>query len=613
MSDQELNSSRNWPALARREGKHRQERGRYMKHRTEARASSLRGGWTEADDFGAENISNNKPVNLNRDTANQLQNKMTNQATNTPHWGLFTGWPSLQSDDSHNYQMWHPGEFPQEIDTPRNCFESEEDIDWSHVLPNQKVIEEVQARSFDCEISMGPSIRMKIVSHIRENCERASNGSYKVGSFVRCDVDSTEKDPFRRCRFYLPDIWNYNDEMTELRNTIDSTFGSSSVNGETMEIAVPECNYSVIIKQGGDCELLWNDESFSALIDVNCTEDIDKFCRNTFKGVISVCSLESSCEEFFYFNSFFQVNRLSRLEKLQCHKVFRTPLFECLVRVTFGSREQCRDAIMMCQANRIARPFPKFLLDGTEIWNSSDTSSISFILKWYRRPSKGRATLIMELNCIPEDLQEDCELEWYLRHVLSLNGIEMENVSIHRYHHKERCNIVEIINRRLIIASIDSRVWNRLVPLKRNEWALVLSGELPWKVQVHPEQPDSEVQQASVLFMDVSMGLAIANNLLPLTPRPDVFVINSLDKLGVRILPKYRISLPITREVRVACDFIIRFVNYTFINYSEWDESERQASDMYDCCDWVRLVDMMWDNKTRTGYIYIEGWPVSYV
>ncbi|KJH51311.1 hypothetical protein DICVIV_02514 [Dictyocaulus viviparus] len=170
--------------------------------------------------------------------------------------------------------------------------------------------------------------------------------------------------------------------------------------------------------------------------------------------------------------------------------------------------------------------------------------------------------------------------------------------------------------RSIIEELIRKREWHGNHPITRQEWNELVRENLPWQWRLLDNNcnVDKRIKagEAELTFADVKFGLRLLDMLTN-----DERELRILDVCGdptqrIIMKPVYCIPLNITKEVRVACDKLLRD-----ISEAESAIAANSGNNLHS----LEVVDKTWtadyvasdDFDTSEGEISVQGWPIRHV
>ncbi|KJH41381.1 hypothetical protein DICVIV_12645, partial [Dictyocaulus viviparus] len=170
--------------------------------------------------------------------------------------------------------------------------------------------------------------------------------------------------------------------------------------------------------------------------------------------------------------------------------------------------------------------------------------------------------------------------------------------------------------RSIIEELIRKRQWYGTHPTTRYEWNQVLHDNLPWqwKLLETRSNEDRRLQtgEAEISFADVKCGLRVLNVLVNDERELRISDVCGDPSQRIFVKPVYCITLNITKEIRVACDKLIRGINE---RESAFAANSRDKFDSLEIVDktWTAVYDGSDDVDTSEGEISVQGWPIKHV
>ncbi|CAJ0604985.1 unnamed protein product [Cylicocyclus nassatus] len=558
----------------------------------------------------------------------------------------------VEVDADRSYRMWYPEEMPKRKSSSEALFhckpniQAAKDVKWDKLLPHQGAVDEVKMRDqrLRTDLAIGPKSRHRLLDHISKNCRQNMNKSYTVDDldpFARADISNAESDILRQCSVsvYYPDV-NYAAESSRLREALLKKIGEkrSAVKREKLEIALPGSSNAIAVSDGGTCELLRNGKSMSLIVDVPKDEDLEQYCRFFCKNALRACRLKKS-ERRVLSNHFLS----NRMEK------FKNPAL-----IQFATVEDSKEALETHSSHgrKVAQYLPRTFIAGCDRWNNINNATMTFRVKWYKRPSSGVGVVKFNsasdaqlasdvfiyhgyseaerhscfgddtkaIKYIPNSYQHDSLFEHHMREILEPNDIHIVRAYLQRIPRSRNDLSVKVqqqISRAIIEYLIRRRVWDGHIPWLQQEWrALLSSNDLPWRwnaLDIKDNEGIATPCEAELILDNVEQGLDLVDFLTASTADFTKLYderTNACQKLFIK--PIYCITVPVTREVRVACDTFIRQLN------EEETAAAHATNDEMQC---LKIVDLTWnkghnncdDVDTSIGELSVQGWPVRRV
>ncbi|RCN39983.1 IBR domain protein [Ancylostoma caninum] len=572
----------------------------------------------------------------------------------------------VQVDDDRPYRTWYPAlsskRIPaKEIVVCKPNQRAARGVRWSHVLRHKDIVKELKMREdrLRTDISFGPTARRLLMDHIRGSYRQCRNRSYMVDDidyFARADVPDSDSDVLRQCSLlskdylfllefcytgarnvvvYYPDV-NYAIESSRLRETLLSKLGPyRSRKNQKLEVALPGSSKTIAIGDGGTCEEL-NGASLSLVLNVPLDEDVEQyrqfFCRNS----LSARRLNNS-----------ESRVLSKYVDLN-----QGETFENVVRVDFASADDCHEALKK-HSPKVAKVLilPRAFVVGSESWSNLKNATMTFRVKWYKRPATGEGVLkfknakdsrlaaeiliyhgysdserhsrisddIRIIKVIPNAYQHDYIFQEHMREILGVNDVPLERaylLRVARWKSDVNDAVRFHVGRAIAKYLMRHHEWIGYLPVFQHEWRMILSSTtLPWHwnmLNIENKEGSANPCEAELIFKSVDQGLGLVDMLT--SDNNDLVMYDERNRSSQKITvkPIYCISILVTKEVRIACDSFIRQLN------DEESDAARMSDDMLGALEildttWTDDLDCSDDTDTTLGELSVQGWPVRHV
>ncbi|EYB81647.1 hypothetical protein Y032_0377g257 [Ancylostoma ceylanicum] len=549
----------------------------------------------------------------------------------------------VQVDDDRPYCMWYPTLSSKRIPAKEIVLckpnpKAARGVRWSDVLRHKDIVKELKMREnrLRTDLSFGPAARRLVMEHIRKSYKQCPNRSYVVDDidyFARADVPDSDSDILRQCSVYYPDV-NYAVESSRLRGALLSKLGPyRSMKKQKLEVALPGCSKTVAIGDGGTCEEL-NGASLSLVLNVPLDEDVEQYCLFFCRNSLSARRLNNS--ESRVITKYLDINQ--------------GETFENAVRVDFASADDCVEALNK-HNRQVAKILPRAFVVGSESWSNLKNATMTFRVKWYKRPASGEGVLkfknakdsrlaaeiliyhgysdserhsrisddIRIIKVIPSAYQHDFIFQEHMREILGVNDVPLERAYLLRVA-RWKADINDAVKfhvgRAIAKYLMRHHEWIGYLPVFQHEWRMILSSTtLPWHwnmLDIKNNEGGASPCEAELIFKSVERGLGLVEMLT--SDNNDLVMYDERNRSSQKITvkPIYCIAVLVTKEVRIACDSFIRQLN---------DEESSAARASGDVLDALEILDTTWtdnlncsdDTDTSLGELSVQGWPVRHV